>query len=52
MHMDKGWRSAICLAGVLPNPKTLSCPLRQDAHPWDLWYGKTPVPNDDEHPIP
>lgn len=50
--LDKGWRPDICLAGVLPNPKTLRCPLRQDAHPWDPWYGKTPVPNDDEHPIP
>jgi hypothetical protein len=52
VHMDKGWRPAICLAGVLPNPKTMRCPNRQDAHPWDAWYGKTPVPNDDEHPIP
>lgn len=52
VHLDKGWRPNICLAGVLPNPKTLRCPLRQDSHPWDAWYGKTPVPNDDENPIP
>lgn len=52
VRLDKGWRPDICLAGVLPNPKTLRCPLRQDAHPWDPWYAKTPVPNDDDNPIP
>jgi hypothetical protein len=52
VRLDKGWRPNICLAGVLPNPKTLRCPLRQDAHPWDPWYAKTPVPNDDDNPIP
>ena len=52
VHLNVPWRPAICLAGVLPKATTLRCPLRQDSHPWDLWYGKTPVPNDDEHPIP
>jgi hypothetical protein len=52
VKLNVPWRPAICLAGVLPKATTLRCPLRQDSHPWDAWYGKTPVPNDDEHPIP
>jgi hypothetical protein len=52
VHLNASWRPAICLAGVLPKATTLRCPLRQDSHPWDPWYGKTPVPNDDENPIP
>jgi hypothetical protein len=51
VHLNVPWRPAICLAGVLPKATTLRCPLRQDSHPWDAWYGKTPVPNDDENPI-
>lgn len=51
VHLNVPWRPAICLAGVLPKATTLRCPLRQDSHPWDAWYGKTPVPNDDDHPI-
>ena len=52
VKLNVPWRPAICLAGVLPKATSLRCPLRQDSHPWDAWYGKTPVPNDDEHPIP
>lgn len=52
VHLNVQWRPAICLAGVLPKATTLRCPLRQDSHPWDAWYGKTPVPNDDDNPIP
>jgi hypothetical protein len=52
VHLNVPWRPAICLAGIYPKASSLSCPLRQDAHPWDSWYGKTPVPNDDENPIP
>jgi len=52
VHLNVPWRPKICLAGVLPKATTLRCPLRQDSHPWDAWYGKTPVPNDDENPIP
>jgi len=52
VKLNVPWRPAICLAGVLPRATSLRCPLRQDSHPWDAWYGKTPVPNDDEHPIP
>lgn len=51
VHLNVPWRPAICLAGVYPKASSLRCPLRQDAHPWDPWYKKTPVPNDDEHPI-
>ncbi|MEI8131297.1 MAG: hypothetical protein WCG34_02610 [Leptolinea sp.] len=52
VHLNVPWRPKICLAGVLSKATTLRCPLRQDSHPWDPWYGKTPVPNDDENPIP
>jgi hypothetical protein len=52
VKLNVPWRPAICLAGVYPKASSLRCPLRQDSHPWDPWYGKTPVPNDDEHPIP
>jgi len=52
VHLNVPWRPAICLAGVYPKAVNLRCPLRQDSHPWDPWYGKTPVPNDDDHPIP
>jgi len=52
VRLNVPWRPAICLAGVYPKATSLRCPLRQDSHPWDPWYGKTPVPNDDDHPIP
>jgi len=52
VKLNVPWRPAICLAGVYPKASSLRCPLRQDSHPWDAWYGKTPVPNSDEHPIP
>lgn len=52
VKLNVTWRPAICLAGVLPKATTLRCPLRQDSHPWDPWYGKTPPPNSDENPIP
>jgi hypothetical protein len=52
VHLNVPWRPAICLAGVYPKATSLRCPLRQDAHPWDPWYKKTPVPNDDDNPIP
>jgi hypothetical protein len=52
VHLNVPWRPKICLAGVLPKATTLRCPLRQDSHPWDAWYGKTPVPNSDDNPIP
>lgn len=52
VRLNVPWRPQICLAGVLPKATTMRCPLRQDSHPWDPWYGKTPVPNDDDNPIP
>jgi hypothetical protein len=52
VRLNVPWRPAICLAGVLPKASSMRCPLRQDSHPWDPWYGKTPVPNDDDNPIP
>lgn len=48
VKLNVPWRPSICLAGVYPKASSLRCPLRQDSHPWDAWYGKTPVPNDDD----
>lgn len=37
------WMPELCWNGQLPNLQTLRCPLQQDQHPWDPWYGK-PMP--------
>ncbi len=37
------WTPGLCWNGRKPNPLTLRCPLAQDLHPWDPWYG-TPMP--------
>ncbi len=37
------WNVEACWNGRKPNVNTLRCPLAQDPHPWDPWYG-TPFP--------
>jgi hypothetical protein len=37
------WSPQLCWNLRKPNPQTLRCPLPQDQHPWDPWYG-TPMP--------
>lgn len=37
------WVPKLCWNGRRPNPLTLRCPLPQDQHPWDPYYG-TPMP--------
>ena len=34
------WKPALCWTGRYPNIKTMRCPLPQDQHPWDDYYGK------------
>lgn len=40
------WQPKPCWNGRLPNVFTLTCPLKQDLHPWDAGYGK-PIPTDE-----
>jgi hypothetical protein len=45
------WTPELCWNQQKPNPITLRCPLPQDQHPWDPWYGKpmpTGVPEEDD----
>lgn len=37
------WEPALCWNQRKPNIRTGLCPLPQDQHPWDPWYGK-PMP--------
>jgi len=40
------WKPKLCWNGRLPNVFTLTCPLKQDLHPWDAGY-LTPIPTDE-----
>jgi hypothetical protein len=37
------WKPPLCWDLNYPNLTTGRCPLPQDQHPWDTWYGK-PMP--------
>jgi len=52
VNFKRGWTPRVCYDGSWPDPVTLKCKFKGEAHPWDPWYGKenpyepTPEPSD------
>lgn len=40
VNFKRGWVPRTCYDGSWPDPVTLKCKVKGEAHPWDPWYGK------------
>ena len=39
INFKRGWIPRTCWDGTWPDPVTLICKVKGEAHPWDPWYG-------------